>query len=162
VLFRPKKDFTRLGLRLKLSQETQDRLDSAGLYAMDYDERWGRPRIRLQPGEIEKNKDVLSAIQAEAWAARRAKIDIVDHAFYMHAAHTSSRNVFVDMDRSARNAMKNLRCRGSSERSDESDGSGWETPHKATTGKSAIGTTRRRSSGVSHRRWWTSRPDYAA
>jgi len=69
ILFRPKKAFTRCDLRLKRSQETQERLDNAGLDAMDYDERRGRYRIKLQPGEIEKNKDVLSAVIKDAYEA---------------------------------------------------------------------------------------------
>jgi hypothetical protein len=34
---------------------------------MDYDSRWGRYRIRLQPGEIEKNKEVFTEIIKEAY-----------------------------------------------------------------------------------------------
>ena len=36
---------------------------------MDYDIRWGRYRIRLQPGEIKKNKDVLAEVVKEAFEA---------------------------------------------------------------------------------------------
>ncbi len=56
-------------LRLKQSQETRERLDNAGLDAMVYDKRRARYRIRLQPGEIEKNKDVLAAVIKEAYEA---------------------------------------------------------------------------------------------
>ncbi len=69
VVFRPKKGFIRFEPRLKNSPETQDRLESAGLDVMDYDSRWGRYRIRLQPGQVEKNKDVLKEVIAEAYAA---------------------------------------------------------------------------------------------
>jgi hypothetical protein len=34
---------------------------------MDYDSRWGRYQIRLQPGEIEKNKEVFTEIIKEAY-----------------------------------------------------------------------------------------------
>ncbi|MDW8239758.1 MAG: hypothetical protein RMM98_09085 [Acidobacteriota bacterium] len=34
---------------------------------MDYDTRWGRYRIRLQPGEIEKNKQVLTEVIKKAY-----------------------------------------------------------------------------------------------
>jgi len=36
---------------------------------MDYDSRWGRYRIRLQPGQVEKNTDVLRKVISEAYAA---------------------------------------------------------------------------------------------
>jgi hypothetical protein len=67
VIFRPTKGFIRFEPRLKRSPEIQDRLENAGLDVMDYDSRWGRYRIRLQPGEIEKNKEVLTEIIKEAY-----------------------------------------------------------------------------------------------
>jgi hypothetical protein len=36
---------------------------------MDYDRRWGRYRIRLQTGEVEKNKEILTEVIAEAYNA---------------------------------------------------------------------------------------------
>jgi hypothetical protein len=69
VVLRPKKEFIRFEPRLKNSPETQERLESAGLDVMDYDTHWGRYRIRLQPGQVEKNKDVLREVIAEAYAA---------------------------------------------------------------------------------------------
>ncbi len=36
---------------------------------MDYDTRWGRYRIRLQPGEIEKSKEILTEVIKEAFEA---------------------------------------------------------------------------------------------
>lgn len=69
VVFRPKKGFTRFEPRLKNTTETQERLESAGLDVMDYDSRWGRYRIRLQPGEVEKNKQILTEVIAEAYVA---------------------------------------------------------------------------------------------
>jgi hypothetical protein len=69
VVFRPKKGFTRFEPKLKNTQETQERLESAGLDVMDYDSRWGRYRIRLQPGEIEKHREILTQVISEAYAA---------------------------------------------------------------------------------------------
>ena len=71
--FRPKKNFIRFELRLKNTAETQDRLESAGLDVMDYDSRWGYYRIRLQPGDIDKHKDILTEVIAEAYAASGPK-----------------------------------------------------------------------------------------
>jgi len=68
ITFRPKKSFMRLEPRLEESQETQERLESAGLDVMDYDKRWGRYRIRLQPGDIAEHREILSELVAEAYA----------------------------------------------------------------------------------------------
>jgi len=69
VVFRPKKTFLRFEARLQNSPETQERLESAGLDVMDYDSRWGYYRIRLQKSDIEKQRQVLSEVVAEAYAA---------------------------------------------------------------------------------------------
>ena len=73
VVFRPKKGFIRFEPRLKNVAETQERLESAGLDVMDYDSRCARYRIRLQPGDIEKHKDVLSEVIAEAYTQSAQK-----------------------------------------------------------------------------------------
>jgi hypothetical protein len=67
VIFRPKKGFVRFEPRIKNSSDTQERLESAGLDVMDYDTRWGRYRIRLQPGDIEKNEEILREVVKEAF-----------------------------------------------------------------------------------------------
>jgi hypothetical protein len=69
ITFRPKKSFMRLEPRLEESQETQERLESAGLDVMDYDTRWGRYRIRLQPVDIATHRGILSELVAEANSA---------------------------------------------------------------------------------------------
>lgn len=69
VVFRPKKGFLRIEPRLKDSAEMQEKLESAGLDVMEYDTRWGRYRIRLQPGDIEKYRGLLQALISEAYAA---------------------------------------------------------------------------------------------
>jgi hypothetical protein len=69
LIFRPKKGFIRFEPRLKSSSETQEKLETAGLDVMDYDSRSGRYRIRLQPGEIKKHKDILTDVVREAFEA---------------------------------------------------------------------------------------------
>ena len=66
VIFRPKKNFIRFEPRLPRSDETQERLESAGLDVMDYDERWGRYRIRLTPEDLRKHATVLERVIADA------------------------------------------------------------------------------------------------
>ena len=68
IIFRPKKGFIRLEPRIRNSPETTKRLEAAGLDVMDYDSRWGRYRIRLQPGEVEKNGAVLKEVISQAFA----------------------------------------------------------------------------------------------
>jgi len=60
VQFRPQKAVIRFEPRLMNTPETQERLESAGLDVMDYDTRWGRYRIRLHPGDVEKNREILT------------------------------------------------------------------------------------------------------
>jgi len=69
IIVRPKKGFIRFEPRLKSTTETTERLENAGLDVMDYDARWGRYRIRLKPGEIEKNKEILTEVIKEAYDA---------------------------------------------------------------------------------------------
>jgi len=67
IIFRPQKGSIRFEPRLETSLQNETRLENAGLDVMDYDKRWGRYRIRLQPGDIEKNTDVLTDVIKEAW-----------------------------------------------------------------------------------------------
>jgi predicted transport protein len=67
VVFRPKKGFLRIEPRLPKSDEMQEQLESAGLDVMDYDERWGRYRIRLTPGDMKKQTDVITQVLTQAF-----------------------------------------------------------------------------------------------
>lgn len=67
VIFRPKKSWVSVEPRLKRSEETQERLETAGCDVMDYDERWSRYRIRLAPGDIAKHSDLLTELLKEAY-----------------------------------------------------------------------------------------------
>lgn len=68
LIFRPKKAFLRFEPRLKSTPETQEFLASADLDVMDYDNRWGRYRIRLQPGDVEKYRKVLAEVVSRVFA----------------------------------------------------------------------------------------------
>ena len=67
AIFRPKKTFLRLEPRLAKTDEKQDQLESAGLNVMDYDDRWGRYRLRLTSADIEKQPQVLTELLEEAY-----------------------------------------------------------------------------------------------
>jgi predicted transport protein len=66
VVFRPKKNFLRLEPRLEQSEQTQERLEAAGLDVMDYEDRWGRYRIRLGKGDAKKHAEFLKGLLEEA------------------------------------------------------------------------------------------------
>ena len=68
IIFRPKKGFIRLEPRLTHSNETTERMESAGLDVLGYDRRTGRYRIRVQRGEVEKNAKVLEEVISQAFA----------------------------------------------------------------------------------------------
>jgi hypothetical protein len=68
MIFRPKKGFLRFEPRLQSTPETQEFLESADLDVMDYDGRWGRYRLRLQPGDVEKCREVLAEVVSRAFA----------------------------------------------------------------------------------------------
>ena len=67
VVFRPKKNFLRFEPRLENTTEMHERLEQSGLDVMDYDKRWGRYRIRLQPGDLDKHAKVLEEVIADAY-----------------------------------------------------------------------------------------------
>ncbi|MFN5116541.1 MAG: hypothetical protein ACK5FE_15810 [Cyanobacteriota bacterium] len=69
VIFRPKKDWLRLEVRLERSEETQAELDESGLDVMDYDSRWGRYRLRLTPADATKHQEFIVAFLEKAFNA---------------------------------------------------------------------------------------------
>jgi hypothetical protein len=69
TLFRPRKAFVRIELKLPRSPELDEKMDAAGLDVMDYDTRWGRYRINLQTEDVEKHKELLQEITRLAYTA---------------------------------------------------------------------------------------------
>jgi len=67
IIFRPKRTFARLEPRLTPSDALRKRYEDAGLNLMSYDQRWGRFRIELHPGDVAKHKEILSEIIKEAY-----------------------------------------------------------------------------------------------
>jgi hypothetical protein len=66
VVFRPQKEWVRVEPRLDRSDETQLKLENAGLDVMDYDGRWGRYRIRVTKSALSKNRELLRDLFADA------------------------------------------------------------------------------------------------
>jgi len=67
VIFKPKKDWLRVEVRLPKSEEVQQQLEASGLDVMDYDARWGRYRIRLSAGDEKKHSGFLKKLLTMAY-----------------------------------------------------------------------------------------------
>lgn len=59
VLFRAKKNFTRLEIRLDKSEELENEMESLGIDLMDYDKRYGKYRIKITSNDLKKHKEFL-------------------------------------------------------------------------------------------------------
>jgi len=46
-------------LRIQRSEEIEGKIEAAGLDMLDYDERWGRYKIRLSKDDIKRNKEFI-------------------------------------------------------------------------------------------------------
>jgi hypothetical protein len=62
ALFRPKKDWVRVELKLNRSDETQTLLEQAGIDLMEYDSRNGRYKFRLFKGDVHKHEALLDQL----------------------------------------------------------------------------------------------------
>lgn len=69
IIARPKKKLIRFEPKLTRSAETEERLENAGLDVIRYDSRLGRYQIHIKPGEIEKNKEILSQVVKKSYEA---------------------------------------------------------------------------------------------
>jgi hypothetical protein len=67
LIFRPKRDWVRLEPRLEKSEDIQHKLEEAEVDLMDYDTRWGRYRIRLAKGDLEKHEVLLQELMRRAY-----------------------------------------------------------------------------------------------
>lgn len=66
AIFRPKKSFTRIELKLPKSQEIDDIIEKNELDDMGYDSRWRNYRIRLNKGDVKKHEEVLKDLLMRA------------------------------------------------------------------------------------------------
>ncbi len=57
--FRPRKNIMRFELRIPKSDEIDNKIDNAGLDILDYDNKWGRYRIKLNKEDIKKNRELI-------------------------------------------------------------------------------------------------------
>ncbi len=66
ALFRPKKNYMRLELKLPKSTETDEIIEKHELDDMGYDSRWGAYRINLNKGDIKKKEEILKELLIKA------------------------------------------------------------------------------------------------
>ncbi|MFC2164009.1 hypothetical protein ACFLT2_03305 [Acidobacteriota bacterium] len=67
AIFRPKKNSLRLEVRIKKSEQIEEKLNEFGLDLMDYDSKGGRYRIRLVKEDIKKHVEFLKELLNEAY-----------------------------------------------------------------------------------------------
>lgn len=67
VIFRPRKTSLNMEIRLAQSEETEKALENTGLDLMDYDNKWGRYRIRISKHDLDKYKDLISSLLKKAY-----------------------------------------------------------------------------------------------
>lgn len=66
IIFRAKRKFTRMEIRLDKSDEIERLIEDQGLDLMDYDSRDRRYRIVLNPGDVEKHKVFIKQLIMKA------------------------------------------------------------------------------------------------
>lgn len=59
IVFRAKKTFTRMEIRLEKSEDLENEIESKGLILMEYDKNSGKYRIRISLNDLKKHKDFL-------------------------------------------------------------------------------------------------------
>ena len=78
VIFRAKRNFTTMEVRLAQDEDFESFLETAGLNLMDYDKRDGRYRIKLKPDEVEKHKDSLLEVIRAAKGLKEESAKVED------------------------------------------------------------------------------------
>jgi predicted transport protein len=59
VTFRPKKNQIKLEVKIPETDETDAKIDAAGIETLEYNKRWGLYRLRLTKDDIKKNSETL-------------------------------------------------------------------------------------------------------
>jgi len=68
VSFRPKKQWVNSEVRLTKDEALSSEIEEAGI-DVEYLSKWGKYRLKLRPGDIEKNPELLEKIFTQAYAA---------------------------------------------------------------------------------------------
>ncbi len=59
IIFRAKKNFTRMEIRLEKSDELENEIEEKGIDLMDYDRKSGRYRIKITVNDLKKHRDFI-------------------------------------------------------------------------------------------------------
>lgn len=62
VLFRAKRTFTRMEIRLDKSEDLENEIENLGLDLMDYDKRYGKYRIKISSNDLKKHRDFIKGL----------------------------------------------------------------------------------------------------
>ena len=62
ILFRAKKSFMRMEIRIDKSEELENEIESKGIDLMDYDKRNGRYRIKLTMNDLKKHREYIGIL----------------------------------------------------------------------------------------------------
>jgi hypothetical protein len=68
VSFRPKKQWVNSEVRLSKDEALSSEMEETGI-DVEYLSKWGKYRLKLRPGDIEKNPELLEKIFTQAYAA---------------------------------------------------------------------------------------------
>jgi len=70
VSFKPQKNKMNLSLKLPKSEETDSKIDEAGLDTLEYNKKWGNYRVHLRKDDIDNNSDMLLELSKMAYDRR--------------------------------------------------------------------------------------------
>jgi predicted transport protein len=70
VIFRPRKKFVNLDIRLDRSEDTDQELDNSDFDVMPYDKQFGNYRLRLTQADVEEFDDLLQRLLKDAYERR--------------------------------------------------------------------------------------------
>ena len=59
VLFRAKRNFTRMEIRLEKSEKLENEIENLGIDLMDYDKRYGKYRMKITINDLKKHRDFI-------------------------------------------------------------------------------------------------------
>lgn len=72
VTIKPKKSYLNLELKIPLSEELDEKIESAGIETLEYNKRWGTYRLRLAKEQVKSKADTLRDMMQLAYERRSA------------------------------------------------------------------------------------------
>ena len=70
VSFEPKKNYIKVDIRLPQAAEIDAKIKNGGLESWEYDERWGKYRIKLTRDAISKKQQLIEELMKLAYDGR--------------------------------------------------------------------------------------------